>query len=42
MIIIVVGQGFGEGSLRAIPEKVQKFTTLLALPFDVLPLKKER
>jgi hypothetical protein len=42
VIVIVVGQGFGEGSLRAVPEKVHRFTTLLAVPFDVLPLKKER
>lgn len=42
VIIIAVGQGFGEGSLRAVPEKVHAYTTLLAMPFDVLPLKKER
>ncbi len=42
VIIIVVGQGFGEASMRVVPEKVHKFPTLLALPYDVLPLKKER
>ncbi|MBK7865263.1 MAG: hypothetical protein IPJ65_43020 [Archangiaceae bacterium] len=42
VVVIVVGQGFGETSMRAVPEKVHRFSTLLALPFDVLPLKKER
>ena len=42
VVVIAVGQGFGEASMRVVPEKVHKFPTLLALPYDVLPLKKER
>jgi len=42
VIIIVVGQGFGEAQMMKVPEKVHRFPTLTALPYDVLPLKKER
>lgn len=42
VVVMVVGQGFGEASMKAVPEKVHKFPILLALPYDVLPLKKER
>jgi hypothetical protein len=42
VVVVAVGQGFGEASLRAVPEKVGKFPALIALPFDILPLKKER
>lgn len=42
VVVIVAGMGFGEASLAAIPEKVHRFATLLALPYDLLPLKKER
>ena len=42
VIVIVVGQGFGEAQLKVIPEKVRRFPTLLAVPFEVLPLKRER
>lgn len=42
VIVIVVGQGFGEAQLKVIPEKVGRFPTLLAVPFEVLPLKRER
>src|SRR5438105_3945074 len=39
VVVIIVAQGFGEASMRVVPEKAGKFPTLLALPFDVLPLK---
>ena len=42
IIVIVAGQGFGEASMRVVPEKVHRFPTLVAVPYDVLPLKKER
>lgn len=42
VVVVAVGTGFGEASLKAVPEKVRKFPTLLALPYDILPLKKER
>lgn len=42
-VIIVVGtQGFGEASMKLVPPKVHKFETVLALPYDMLPLKRER
>lgn len=42
VVVIAAGRGFGEKSLAAIPEKVREFKTLLALPYDMLPLRKER
>ena len=42
VVVVVANQGFGEGSLSVVPEKVHRFPTLLALPYDLLPLKKER
>lgn len=41
-IIIVVTQGFGEASMKLVPPKVHKFETILAVPYDMLPLKRER
>ena len=40
VIVIAAGQGFGEESMRRVPDQVRGFKTLLALPFDVLPLKR--
>jgi hypothetical protein len=42
VVVVAVGNGFGEASLKAVPEKAGKFSTLIALPYDILPLKKER
>ncbi|MBL8953952.1 MAG: hypothetical protein JNK82_24460 [Myxococcaceae bacterium] len=42
VIVIVTGQGFGEAQMAKVPERVHRFTTVTALPFDVLPLKKDR
>ena len=41
VILITPMRGFGESSLRAIPERVHRFKTLVALPFDLLPLRRE-
>lgn len=41
-IIVVATQGFGEASMKLVPPKVHKFETILALPYDMLPLKRER
>jgi hypothetical protein len=41
-IIVVATQGFGEASLKLVPPKVHKFETILAVPYDMLPLKRER
>lgn len=40
VIVISVGQGFGEESMRRIPAAVRRFKTLVAIPFDLLPLKR--
>jgi hypothetical protein len=42
VVVVAVGTGFGEASLNAVPERIRKFPTLLALPYDILPLKKAR
>lgn len=41
-IVIVATQGFGEASMKCVPPKVHKYETILALPYDMLPLKRER
>jgi hypothetical protein len=40
VIIIATSQGFGEESMRRVPSEVRGFKTLVALPFDLLPLKR--
>ncbi|MBI3182575.1 MAG: hypothetical protein HYZ28_10605 [Myxococcales bacterium] len=42
VIVIVLTRGFGEAQLRAVPPKVHRFPTLLAIPYDLLPLRRER
>lgn len=42
IIVVATTQGFSDASLAAIPEKVHRFPTLIAIPFDLLPLKRER
>jgi hypothetical protein len=41
VVLIVADAGFGEASLRAVPAKVRRFDTLLALPYDLLPLRRD-
>lgn len=41
-VLVVAMRGFGEASLAQIPSHVRQFPTTLALPYDLLPLKKER
>ncbi|HVE82473.1 MAG TPA: hypothetical protein VND93_06485 [Myxococcales bacterium] len=40
VIVVAAGQGFGEESMRRVPERVGRFKTLVALPFDLLPLRR--
>ena len=40
VIVIAASAGFGEDSMRRVPAEVRGFKTLVALPFDVLPLKR--
>lgn len=42
VIVVVTAKGFTEASLRAVPERVHRFATLLAIPYDILPLRRER
>lgn len=40
VVVVAAGPGFNEESMRRVPERVGKFKTLVALPFDLLPLKR--
>lgn len=42
VVIVVATRGFTAKSLTSVPPKVHRFKTLLALPFDLLPLRRER
>jgi hypothetical protein len=42
VVVVVATQGFGEAALKLVPPTVHRFPTVLAIPFDLLPLKKER
>ncbi len=42
IVVVVVKQGFGEAQLKLVPETVRKFETVVAIPYDLLPLKRER
>ncbi len=41
IIVVVAAQGFSEASFQKVPEKVDRFPTLVAIPFDLLPLRRE-
>lgn len=42
IIVVAITHGFTDLSLEKVPEKVHRFATLVAIPFDLLPLKRER
>lgn len=42
IIIIAAAEGFTQESMRAVPPKVHRFETLVALPFDLVPLRRSR
>lgn len=42
IIVVATTHGFSDASLAQVPEKVHRFATLIAIPFDLLPLKRER
>lgn len=42
IIVVATTHGFSDASLSKVPEKVHRFATLIAIPFDLLPLKRER
>ena len=42
IIVVAITHGFTDVSLEKVPEKVHRFPTLVAIPFDLLPLRRER
>lgn len=42
IIVVATTNGFSEASLAVVPPKVHRFNTLIAIPFELLPLKRER
>ncbi len=42
IIVVSTSHGFSDLSLAKVPERVHQFPTLIAIPFDLLPLKRER
>lgn len=42
VVIVVATRGFTAKSLAVVPQTVHRFKTLLALPFELLPLRRER
>lgn len=42
IIVVSITQGFTDVSLAKVPPAVNGFPTLVAIPFDLLPLKRER
>jgi hypothetical protein len=42
IIVVVASHGFTDAALGKVPEKVHRFATLVAIPYDLLPLKRER
>lgn len=41
VVLISVSRGFSEASMRAIPDRVSRFATLVALPYELLPLRRD-
>lgn len=42
VVVIAAARGFGEASFRAVPSSVHRFPTLVAVPYDLLPLRRAR
>lgn len=40
VVVIACARGFSESSLARVPESVHRFPTLLAIPFELLPLRR--
>jgi hypothetical protein len=41
VVLVVANRGFTEKSMTAVPPRVRQFATLVALPYDLLPLRRE-
>lgn len=42
VIVVVTTTGFSEASFAQVPQQVHRFPTLIAIPFELLPLRRER
>lgn len=42
VVLIHAGRGFTERSMAAVPDRVHRFRTLVAVPYELLPLRRER
>lgn len=42
IIVVATTNGFTDASFAKVPEKISRFPTLIAIPFELLPLKRER
>jgi hypothetical protein len=42
VVLVLTGKGFGEKQFKMVPENVRRFATLVVIPYDLLPLKRER
>jgi hypothetical protein len=42
IVVVVASHGFSDASLASVPEKVHRFTTVIAIPFELLPLRRDR
>ncbi len=40
VVLVVADRGFTDASLRSVPERVHRFATLLAIPYELLPLRR--
>jgi hypothetical protein len=41
VVLITVTRGFGQSAMRRVPEQVHRFRTLVALPYELLPLRRD-
>ncbi len=41
VVVIAAGRGFSQASLSVIPPRVHRFDTVLALPYELLPLRRQ-
>jgi hypothetical protein len=41
VVLIIANRGFTEKSMGAVPPQIRDFPTLVALPYDLLPLRRE-
>lgn len=42
IVVVVASHGFSDASLASVPEKVHRFSTVVAIPFELLPLRRDR